>query len=426
MERLTRPHRSPPPSRDPRGCVGWAVRLGMLFIVLVLFAVTAGLIYSRITGMGELTTVVIGGQPIAVEPNAELSPAERAYLRGYLMLHAADIEESAAPAGAPVFFVVEPGETATGVAERLESAGLIRDATLLRYYLRFYALDAALEAGEFTLRPTMTIPEIAQALSHALADEIELRITEGWRLEQTGDYLAEHREFGIHPNEFLLTAQTQAPLTTEEGGSAYATDAAGAGASSILAALPAEATLEGYLFPDTYRLPADASASDLIRTMLFTFGQRVTPEIRQAIAGQGLTLHGAVTLASIVEREAQLPDERPIIASVFLNRLVQGIRLEADPTVQYAMGYQEATGQWWKRPLLYADLEIDSPYNTYRYAGLPPGPIANPGLSSIEAVAYPAETGYLFFVLDCTAEQAGRHVFAETFEEHQANVERCR
>jgi UPF0755 protein len=398
----------------------------MLFIVLVLFAVTAGLIYSRISGMGELTTVVIGGQPIAVEPNAELSPAERAYLRGYLMLHAADIEESAAPAGAPVSFVVEPGETAVGVAERLESAGLIRDATLLRYYLRFYALDSALEAGEFTLRPTMTIPEIAQALSHALADEIELRITEGWRLEQTGDYLAEHREFGIHPNEFLLTAQRQPPLTTEEGGSAYVTDAAGAGASSILAALPAEATLEGYLFPDTYRLPADASASDLIRTMLFTFGQRVTPEIRQAIAGQGLTLHGAVTLASIVEREAQLPDERPIIASVFLNRLVQGIKLQADPTVQYAMGYQEATGQWWKRPLLYADLEIDSPYNTYRYAGLPPGPIANPGLSSIEAVAYPAETGYLFFVLDCTAEQAGRHVFAETFEEHQANVERCR
>ncbi|GAG39770.1 unnamed protein product, partial [marine sediment metagenome] len=177
---------------------------------------------------------------------------------------------------------------------------------------------------------------------------------------------------------------------------------------------------------DTYRLPADASAGDLIRTMLFTFGQRVTQEIRQAIAGQGLTLHGAVTLASIVEREARLPDERPIIASVFLNRLVQGIKLEADPTVQYAIGYQEATGEWWKRPLLYADLEIDSPYNTYRYAGLPPGPIANPGLSSIEAVAYPAETGYLFFVLDCTAEQAGRHVFAETFEEHQANVDRCR
>ncbi len=426
MERLTRPRRSPPPSRDPRGCAGWAVRLGLLFVVLVLFVVTAGLIRARISGMGELTTVVIGGQPITVEPNAELTAAERAYLRGYLLLHAADIEESAAPAGAPISFVVEPGETAAGVAERLESAGLIRDATLLRYYLRFYALDSALEAGEFSLRPTMTIPEIAQALSHALADEIELRITEGWRLEQTGDYLAEHRELGIHPNEFLLMAQRQSPLTTDQGDGAYGTDRAGAGSSSILAALPAEATLEGYLFPDTYRLPADASADDLIRTMLFTFGQRVTPEIRQAIAGQGLTLHGAITLASIVEREAQLPDERPIIASVFLNRLVQGIKLEADPTVQYAIGYQEATGEWWKRPLLYADLEIDSAYNTYRYAGLPPGPIANPGLSSIEAVAYPAETGYLFFVVDCTAEEPGRHVFAETFEEHQANVDRCR
>jgi len=415
MERLT--HRQPPdpPPRGRFAWLTWAVRLGILFTALALFAVAGGLLYFKAQDFEGPTTLIIGGRETTVEPNAGLSTAERAYLRGYLVLHAADIEKAAGPDETPVSFAVEPGESATGVAERLETAGLIADATLFRYYLRYYDLDSKLEAGEFTLRRSMTLPEIAQTLSHALADEIELRITEGWRFEQTADYLAEHLEFGIDPNEFLLLAR-RAPGDSENRG---------VESFDFMAGLPAGATLEGYLFPDTYRLPADASAADLVNTILFTFDQRVTAEMRQAAAERGLTLHGAITLASIVEREAQLPEERPVIASVFLNRLAQGIKLDADPTVQYALNYQQATGQWWKRPLLYADLEIDSPYNTYLYPGLPPGPIASPGLASIQAVIYPAQTTYLYFVVDCTADTPGAHVFAETFEEHQANVARC-
>ncbi len=423
MERLSRRQESPPPTRNRYSCLGWASRLGLLFIVLALIALAAGMVFYQAQDFEGPTTLVIGGQETTVEPSDQLNPAERAYLRGYLTLHAADIQEPAGLNPGLVNFVVESGESAAAIAERLEEAGLVADATLFRYYLRYYDLDSQLEAGDFSLQATMTIPQIAQTLSHATADEIEIRITEGWRFEQTADYLAQNPQFGIDPDEFLALAR-RAPLPSE-GGQASGTGASELESHSFLAALPPNATLEGYLFPDTYRLPADATAVDLINTMLFNFGNRVTAETQQAALEGGLSLHGAIILASIVEREAQLPEERPVIASVFLNRLAQNIMLEADPTVQYAIGYQEATGQWWKRPLLYTDLEIDSLYNTYRYPGLTPGPIASPGLASLEAVVHPAETNYLFFVVDCTSETAGAHIFAETYEEHQANVARC-
>jgi UPF0755 protein len=147
--------------------------------------------------------------------------------------------------------------------------------------------------------------------------------------------------------------------------------------------------------------------------------------MRQGFGVQELSLHEAVTLASIVEREAVLEEERPIIARVFINRLVQGMRLQADPTTQYALGYQASNNSWWKSGLTLADLQYQSPYNTYFVEGLPPGPIANPGLSSLQAVAEPATANYIFFVADCAPEQNGRHLFSETFAEHEAYVAQC-
>ncbi|MBN1313971.1 MAG: endolytic transglycosylase MltG [Anaerolineales bacterium] len=417
MERISSRRPAKPP-KQRLSCLSWLFRLGTLLFVLALVFVTLGLIYSKSKDFGGTTTIVIGGDTTTISPNDGLSAAERAYLRGYLTLHAADVEKPAGSDETPRQFIVESGESASGIADRLASDGLIADATLFRYYLRYYDLDSGLEAGEFTLQQSMTIPEIAQTLSHAVANEIEIRSTEGWRYEQIGDYLFMHTEFGIDPNEFLLMARNT-PQSVASGLSN------GVDPLDFLYELPDEASLEGYLFPDTYRLPADATAADLVNTMLYTFDRRVTPEIRQAFAEQGLTLHGAITLASIIEREAQLADERPIMASVFLNRLVQGMKLDADPTVQYALGYQQEAEDWWKRPLYLEDLEIDSPYNTYRFEGLPPGPIASPGLASIEAVAYPAQTNFLYFVVDCTSETPGAHVFSETFEEHQANVAQC-
>ena len=155
--------------------------------------------------------------------------------------------------------------------------------------------------------------------------------------------------------------------------------------------------------------------------MLANFDRRFTPEMRQMAAERRMTIYQVVTLASIVEREAVIAEERPIIAGVFLNRLAKGMTLDACPTVQYALGYQEETGQWWKTPLSLEELDqVNSPYNTYLHPGLPPGPICNPGLASILAVLQPAETDYLYFL----AKGDGSHAFAKTFEEHLQNRQR--
>jgi UPF0755 protein len=160
-------------------------------------------------------------------------------------------------------------------------------------------------------------------------------------------------------------------------------------------------------------------AEEFVSRMLDNFVDRLTLEIISGIEQQGLDIYQAVSLAAIVEREAAVPGERDLIASVFLNRFEIGMLLEADPTVQYALGLQTG-GSWWKAPLSFGDLDIDSPYNTYRYPGLPPGPIANPGLESIRAVAFPAESEYLYFRATCDG--SGMHSFATTFEEHQQNA----
>jgi UPF0755 protein len=194
----------------------------------------------------------------------------------------------------------------------------------------------------------------------------------------------------------------------------------------FLSSLPESATLEGFLFPDTYRVSVEASAEELVHIMMDNFDEKLSPATRQAIGAQGLSIFEAVTLASIIQRESVVVSESPAIASVFLNRLRDGTKLQADPTVQYALGYQQATDNWWKSPLSFEDLEINSPYNTYMVHGLPPGPISNPGLSYLEAVAAPLISEYYFFVADCEAEVPGSHIFSKTYDEHLFYVERCR
>jgi UPF0755 protein len=302
----------------------------------------------------------------------------------------------------PVQFVVEPGETAGGIAQRLEDEHLITDAGLFKTYVRFHKLDANLEAGEHVLNQTMTMEDVAHELLYAQLREIQITIVPGWRIDEIAEMLAE--ETTINPQEFLLIAQTG---TFDYG---------------FLAGRPPGSTLEGYLVADTYRIPADADAKTLIDRLLETFDQRVTPQMRQDAQAQGLSLHELVTLASIVEREALLDRERPIVASVYLNRLAGKLPeadgyLRADPTFQYVRGYDPVSGRWWA-PFGVDDVNtIDSPYNTFLYPGLPPGPICSPSLASLKAVVYPAETDYLYFY----AKGDGSHAFARTYEEHLRN-----
>jgi len=334
----------------------------------------------------------------------------------YLQGRQAQVEQAVSTDTRPVRFRVEPGTPARLIGQQLQTAGLISDARLFEAYVRVTGVAAQLEAGDFVLSPAMTMAEIVTTLQAAEASSVTVTIPEGWRVGQIADYLGAAAVFSDTVALASYRTQVLSGQLTDLDPAAY----------PFLADRPANASLEGYLFPDTYEIPAvDAVAVDVLRRQLDTFAARVLPVYQEAVAKgtTTLSLYELLTLASIVEREAVVAEERPAIARVYLNRLAQGIKLEADPTVQYAMGYQAATGQWWKTPVFLEEYSgVDSPYNTYLYPGLPPGPIANPGLSSIRAVLVPDEHTYLYFV--ALPDGSGRHVFAETFAEHSENVQR--
>ncbi|MGB7872793.1 MAG: endolytic transglycosylase MltG, partial [Anaerolineales bacterium] len=231
----------------------------------------------------------------------------------------------------------------------------------------------------------------------ATPKQVSFVILPGWRIEEIADSLATSG-LSITSDEFLAAARSAPP------GLDY---------------LPASASTEGFLYPDIYILPRTITAEELVDEFLRNFSLHLTLDLREGFTRQGLEVYQAVTLASIVQREAIVADERAQIASVFLNRLKADMKLDTDPTVQYALGYDASKGTWWTNPLSAVDLQIDSPYNTYLYTGLPPGPIANPSLSALRAVAFPAETPYYFFRARCDG--SGLHVFSVTFEEHLQN-----
>ena len=344
-----------------------------------------------------------GGTAQEVEAEAvQMSSVERTLIGVYLNLRKNVIESPASSDSTAVVFAINPGETAATIAPRLQREGLVADSQLFLYLVRYRGVDARLEAGEYELRPNMTMDEIMDTLQHGRLRDITVTIPEGRRAEEVAALL---EEAGVVDGEVFMALVR-----------------GGAVDYDFLSDRPvdAPATLEGFLFPETYRIPVDYDAMEILDLMLGTFGERFSPEMRQAAMDKGMTVHEVVTLASIVEREAVVAEERPIIANVYLNRLEQGMYLQSDPTVQYSLGYQEDTGQWWKIPMsLEEDVPVDSPYNTYMYPDLPPGPICSPGLASIQAVLEPEETTYLFFF----SKFDGSHAFAETYEEHLRNQE---
>lgn len=335
---------------------------------------------------------------------------ESLYLDFYIESQSEALSQPAGSDATPVTFTVESGQSVEAIANQLKRRGLITDAELFRRYVQYKNLDAGIQAGAYTLDATMTIPEIARTLQRAATSDLQVTIPEGKRLEEVAVLVA--AETGIPPESFLQLAQTgwaQTDLVTRY---------------TFLAQIPVTATLEGFLFPDTYRLPKEPTAYDLVDRMLADFERQVTPEIQQGFAAQELSLFEGITLASIVEREAVVDAERPIIAGVYINRLRDGWPLAACPTVQYALGYRPEEGVWWKRVIYFVDLEVASPYNTYRTLGLPPAPIASPGAAAIQAAAFPAETPYYFFMVDCQKND-GSHLFARIEAEHLAHFEMC-
>jgi UPF0755 protein len=346
-------------------------------------------------------------------PPSQAAGLEDAAVAAYVQVRANDLKTPASADTTPVTFTVRAGETTADIAERLQRQGLIRDAELFRLAVRARGLSNRMEAGDYLLSGAMTPEEIMAALQHGRKALPKVTIPEGLRAEEIAAILDSYHV--VDPNSFLKVVRegppSQAGLKPVERLDIFAGRAAGS------------TSVEGFLFPETYEIAPDSGAETLVRRMLATFDERFTPDLRQKAKEKGLNVYQAVTLASIVEREAQVDSERGTIASVFLNRLAAGMTLDADPTVQYALGQQKGSQTWWKRPLLLSDLKVNSPYNTYTHKGLPPGPICNPGLSALRAVAEAPTTDHYYFVANDLAAD-GSHVFARTFEEHQRNVQK--
>lgn len=378
-------------------------RLIVFIIALAAIVVILGAGYWAFSNQNDEAAAAIsmGGQGSVVRSPQNI---EEFFLGLYLQYRANEISTAVSDDPSPIPFTVEIGETGVSVANKLYEQQFITDPELFRRFLSYNGLDASLEAGDYELRRNMNMPEIAGALQKANFEEVSVTIPEGWRAEEIAEKLSKE---GIMDGEEFLAFVRQ-----------------GSGIDHpLLVDHPAGKSYEGYLFPDTYRLPIKATPADLVRRMLDTMASKLPANAVQMAGGQGYSFFDILTIASIVEREAVIPAERPTIASVYLNRLAQGMYLQADPTVQYAMGYQTDTGVWWKTPVLLEEYsQVNSPYNTYLNPGLPPGPIANPGASSIISTLQPEQTDYLFF-MGCGGE--GAHLFAVDYTTHEANVAAC-
>jgi peptidoglycan lytic transglycosylase G len=289
-------------------------------------------------------------------------------------------------------FVISRGETAGTIARRLESDGFIRKALAFTYVLYDTGRENLLQSGTYTISPALTPRELARVFEKAPGEQTVLRIIEGWRLNEIA--AAVSKVFPTIPkDEFLKSAVV------------------GQRKNTVLTGLAPETSLEGFLFPDTYFFKPTATASQIVDTLLDHFEIRAGQILRQAAVDRKTTIYDIVKLASVVEREARDRDESSKIAGVYTNRLEIGMKLDADPTIQYALG------EW--RELSLDDLKIDSPYNTYQVAGLPPTPICNPGQAALEGAAKPADVPYFYFV--AKSDGTGDHAFATTLAEHEAN-----
>jgi UPF0755 protein len=371
-------------------------------------AVNCFMLFLVIIGCLALSTILISllYLPMSVEnefgkPTADLSFTTRIYYAVLLLSHETDLTTPLNPDGVDQNFNIDTGESAMSVIERLQSEGLIRNAEAMRIYLQYSGFDTSLQAGVHQLSPSMTPLEIANIIQSLNRTVLDFSVLPGWRLEEIAAILPTSG-LEISPDQFINAAR-QFPNRL-----------------SFSADLPGNAGCEGFLFPGMIQVPRTTTVDQLIQLLLQNFDRNMTAEIKAGFSRQGLTIFQAVTLASIVEREAIIDDEMPLIASVYLNRIAQGMKLDADPTVQYAIGYQSTEKTWWANPLEANDLNLDSPYNTYLYPGLPPGPIANPGLNALNAVANPQTSPYFYFRSAC--DKSGRHVFAQTYAEHLANA----
>jgi UPF0755 protein len=289
------------------------------------------------------------------------------------------------------FVDIPPGAGPAGIGQRLIDAGVVRDSWTFRAALLISGRARELKAGEYRFDKPMDALDVIDKIRRGDIYQRLLTFREGLTIPEMAAVF-EQRGFGTAA-DFIKAASDPAAIRDLD---------------------PAARDLEGYLFPETYALPRGTPARDVVARMVAGFRNAFDQDLRAAAAADGLTVRQAVTLAALVEKETGAPDERPLVAAVYRNRMKLGMGMQADPTVIYAL---QKAGRYTGN-LTREDLQFDSPYNTYRYAGLPPGPIAAPGRASLQAAVRPAPVDYVYFV----SKNDGTHVFASTLEEHNKNV----
>jgi UPF0755 protein len=277
-----------------------------------------------------------------------------------------------------VSFTINKGQSISSIGQKLTDAKLLKSPYVFRFIVWKDKLSSKIQAGSFMLSPAMTPAEIGQELTQGTNDQW-VTIPEGWRIEEISDYLVDQGFSQFDPKEF-------AKLTKDQ---------------------------EGYLFPDTYLLPKQSTAQQIYKLMRDTFDKKVTNGLAKEIEASGRPLSENMIMASIVQREGREPSQMSGIAGVLWNRLKIGMPLQADATLQYTKGYDKQSKTWWPEALA-VDKESTSLFNTYKNPGLPPRPIANPGLDAIEATLNPDTHGYLYYISD----RQGNIHFAKTYDEH--------
>lgn len=282
---------------------------------------------------------------------------------------------------------IMPGMSANDIGNLLYNDNIIKSVIMFRVVAKVYNMESSLQAGEYAFSKHMTTEQIVTMIANGQTAYQQLTIPEGYNIDQIAA-LIQQQKLG-DSSKFKMLAKNYAPYSymISKNGQAY--------------------RAEGFIFPNTYRVPRGTTEEQLLAMMVKEFDNQFTPTMRERAAELGLSVNDVITLASLVEKEAKLDGDRPIIASIFINRLKQDMPLQSCATIQYILGYPKAE-------LSIEDTQIQSPYNTYQHMGLPPGPIANPGGASMNAVLYPAETEYLYFVAD----KEGAHHYSRTYQEH--------
>ena len=297
------------------------------------------------------------------------------------------------------YFEILPGESVGQLAYRLKANKLIIDSEIFKDFLIYKGYDRKVQSGFFRIEPEMNGIGIAEKITNPIPDKVLFIILPGWRAEEIAGILPQSG-LEIDPQEFLQMVSNPS-------------------SDWLPGPLQGVASLEGYLFPGEYLVDREITTIDFINVFLTSFSKNMNDETLSAFSSKGLSLSQAVTLASMVEREAVMTEEMPMIASVFLNRFNIGMKFDSDPTVQYAVGYNIDQATWWTNPLSLKNLQFDSPFNTYLYNGLPPHAICNPSLIAIKSIAVSAETPYFYFRAKCDG--SGFHNFSQTYEEHLGN-----